>query len=195
MFQAHFAFSPSLWWHGQVIFKGAENYLANTTELNSYLYLNLGSEGADMLSAFERYTKLLKTHEADGFSYNSDIDEQETHGSTALIGHPQAFRYLHSTLQCPNEVITQGLPAIEQFFKLQSEKYGYQIKPSFSAINHAGYIALDKKDVINAINIFEANVKHYPYKADVYDSLADGYEANGQLKLALKMRIKTMKKA
>ena len=139
--------------------------------------------------------KLLKKHEVDGFSYNSDIDEQETHGSTALIGHPQAFRRLHLSLQCPNEIITQGLPAIEQFFKLQSEKYGYQIKPSSSAINQAGYIALDKKDVINAIKIFEANVKHYPYKADVYDSLADGYEANGQFKLALKMRSITMKKS
>jgi predicted alpha/beta superfamily hydrolase len=195
LFQAHFAFSPSLWWHNQVIFKDTENFLANTTELNSHLYLNLGHEGGEMLSAFERYTKQLKTHGIDGFSYKSDIDEKETHGSTALTGHPQAFRYLHASIQCPKTIISQGLPAIEQFFKLQSEKYGYQIKPTFSAINHAGYIALDKKDIVNAIKIFKQNVKNYSYRADAYDSLADGFEANGQLNKALEMRSITIKKS
>ena len=90
-------------------------------------------------------------------------------------------------MQCPEEIISQGLPAIEQFYKIQSEKYGYQIKPSFRAINHAGYIALNKKDVATAIKIFEGNVKNYPKKADGYDSLADGLEANDQLNKALKM--------
>ena len=194
LFQAHFAFSPSLWWHDQVIFKEAEHFLANTAELNNYLYLNLGNESGDMLSAFERYNKLLKTHTPKGFSYNSDIDEQENHGTSALIGQTLAYRYLHASLQCPKEVIAQGLPAIEQFFKMQSEKYGYQIKPSFSAINHAGYIALENKEIANAITLFEDNVKNYPYNADGYDSLADGFEANGQLNKALKMRNITIKK-
>lgn len=187
LFQAHFAFSPSLWWHDQVIFKDAEKFLANTTELNNYIYLNLGNESGDMLSAFEQYTKLLKTHTPKGFSYNSDIDKHETHGTSALIGQTLAYRYLQKTLQCPNEVIAQGLLAIEQFFKMQSEKYGYQIQPSFNAINQAGYIALEKKDIASAINIFEKNVKNYPYIAEGYDSLADGLEANGQLNKALKM--------
>jgi tetratricopeptide (TPR) repeat protein len=90
-------------------------------------------------------------------------------------------------LQCPEEVISQGLPAIEKFYKIQSETYGYPIKPSFRAINHAGYIALNKKDFITAIKLFEYNVKNYPYKANGYDSLADGLEASGQLNNALKM--------
>ena len=98
-------------------------------------------------------------------------------------------------LQCPKEIIAQGLPAIEQFFKMQSEKYGYQIKPSFSAINNAGYIALENKDTVNAIKIFEANVKNYPNKADGYDSLADGLEADGQLNKALTIRNITIKKS
>lgn len=187
LFQAHFAFSPSLWWHEQVIFKDAENFLANTARLNNYLYVNLGNESGDMLSAFEQYTQLLKTHTPEGFSYNSDIDKNETHGTSALIGQTLAYRYLDASLQCPEEIISQGLPAIEQFYKIQSEKYGYQIKPSFRAINHAGYIALNKKDVATAIKIFEGNVKSYPKKADGYDSLADGLEANDQLNKALKM--------
>jgi len=195
LFQAHFAFSPSLWWHDQVILKNSEKFFANTTELNNYLYLNLGNETGDMLSAFEQYTQLLKTHTPKGFSYNSDIDKHETHGTSALLGQTLAYRYLDAALQCPEDVIAQGLPAIEHFYKDQSEKYGYQIKPSFRAINHAGYIALGKKDITTAIKIFQGNVKNHPKKADGYDSLADGLQASGQLNKALKMRNIAIKKS
>ena len=195
LFQAHFAFSPSLWWHDQVILKGAERFLTTSTELNSYLYLNLGSESGDMLGAFERYTKLLKKHTLMGFSYNSDLDERENHNTTALVGQTQAYKYLSATLECPQEVISQGLPAIKQFFKVQSEKYGYQIKPSYHTVRHAGYTALNKKDIANAIKIFEFNVKHYPYIADGYDRLAYGLAANGQLNKAFKMINIALKKS
>jgi len=187
LFQAHFAFSPSLWWHEQVILKDSENFLANTTKLNNYLYVNLGNESGDMLSAFEHYTQLLKTYAPEGFSYNSDIDKHETHGTSALIGQTLAYRYLEASLQCPEEIISQGLPAIEKFYKIQSEKYGYQMKPNYGDIRHAGYMALDKKDITTAIKIFEVNVKNYPYKADGYERLAYGFEANDQLNKALKM--------
>jgi len=195
LFQAHFAFSPSLWWHDQVIFKDVESFLANTSQLNNYLYLNLGNETGDMLTAFERYTEILKKQIPKGFSYHSEINKKETHGTTALIGQPQAYRYLHARLQCPTEVIKQGLSAIEQFYKKQSERYGYQIKPSYSSVNHAGYLALENKDYAKALNIFELNVKSYPDKADAYDSLADGLEANGQLNEALKMMNLAIKKS
>jgi len=195
LFQALFAFSPSLWWHDQVIFNEAETFLKNTEQLNNYLYLNLGNEDGDMLSAFERYNQLLKINRPKGFNYNSDIDKKETHGTSALIGQTFAYRNLYTSLQPPKEVIAQGLAAIEQFFKIESEKYGYLIKPSYSAVNHAGYIALENNDTVNAIKTFEANVKNYPNKADGYDSLADGLEADGQLNKALTMRNIAIKKS
>ena len=38
-------------------------------------------------------------------------------------------------------------------------------------------------------------MKNYPYKADAYDSLADGLKANGQLNEALKMMNIAIKKS
>jgi predicted alpha/beta superfamily hydrolase len=195
LFQAHFAFSPSLWWHEQVIFKSAENFFTKTAELNNYLYINMGNEGGHMQSTFERYSKLLQTHTPEGFSYNSEFTEQESHNTTALVGQSRAYQYLYTSLQCPKEVIAQGLPAISQFYKKQSEIYGYKIKPSFSAINHAGYIALGNKNFAEAIKIFEDNIKNHPQKAEGYDSLADGLQANGLLNEALKVRNITIQKS
>jgi len=187
LFHAHFAFSPSLWWHNEIIFKDTEDFLANTTELNSYLYINMGNEAGNMLSTFEQYTRLLTKHTPKGFSYHSDLVEQENHNTTALIGQTQAYRNLYNKFLCPKKVISQGLSDIEVFYKELSKKYGYQIKPTYRSVNQAGYLALSRNNIDEAIKIFKKNVSRYPYKADGYDSLADGLEANGELNKALIM--------
>ncbi|MBU3005652.1 alpha/beta hydrolase [Paraglaciecola arctica] len=195
LFQAHFAFSPSLWWHDQVIFEQAEDFFAKTTELHNYLYANMGNEDGPMLSSYERYTVLLEAHAPKGFRYNADLDTSETHGSTALAGQALAYRGLYASLQAPQAVIDQGMPAIKQFYKTQSAVYGYEIKPSYRAINSLGYKALQQKDFSTALAIFKDNVKRFPNKADAYDSLADGFEANGELDKALEMRDLVIKKS
>ena len=195
LFQAHFAFSPSLWWHKQVIFKETESFLNNSSELNTYLYVNMGSEGGDMLSSYERYTKLLNSHNRKGFKFNSDLDTSETHNTTSLAGNSLAFQKLYASLRPSHETIAKGIPAIKEFYKKQSEIYGYEIKPSYGSINRVAYNALEKKDFATAIAIFKENVKNYPYKADAYDSLADGYEANGELDKALEMRNLVLRKS
>jgi len=195
LFQAHFAFSPSLWWHKQIIFQEAESFLKQPEELNTYLYVNMGSERGHMLSSYERYIKSLKSHNRQGFKFNVDLDTSEGHNTTALAGHSLAFQKLYSALRPSQETIAKGIPAVKEFFKKQSEVYGYEIKPSYGAINGVAYNALSKKNFTTAIAIFKDNVKNYPYKADAYDSLADGYEANGELDKALEMRNLVIKKS
>jgi tetratricopeptide (TPR) repeat protein len=195
VFQAHFAFSPSLWWQEQVIFDDAETFFSDTSELNNYLYINMGSEGGNMLSAYQRYNELLNAHKRKGFSYNTDLDTSESHNTTALAGHSLAYQNLYTSLQPSKEVLSGGIPAIKQFYKAQSEMYGYDIKPSYRAINSVGYKALSEKEYSSAIAIFQSNVDSYPYKADAYDSLADGFEASGDLQKALEMRALAIKKS
>ena len=195
LFQAHFAFSPSLWWQEQVIFDDAETFFSDTSELNNYLYINMGSEGGHMLTSYQRYKELLNTHKRKGLSYNTDLDTTEGHNTTALAGHSLAYQNLYKSLQPSSEVLSGGVPAIKQFYKLQSEMYGYDIKPSYRAINSVGYKALSEKDYSTAIAIFQSNVDSYPYKADAYDSLADGFEASGDLQQALDMRALAIKKS
>lgn len=195
LFQAHFAFSPSLWWHQKIIFEKARELLKSTDKLNTYLYVNMGSEGGNMRSAFEQYTELLNSHNRKGFTFNSDLDMSESHNTTALAGHSLAYQNLYASLRPPQETIAKGIPAIKEFYKSQSEIFGYEIKPSYGAINQVGYKALNEQDFTRAITIFKENVKSHPHKADAYDSLADAYEANGELEKALEMRNLVIKKS
>jgi tetratricopeptide (TPR) repeat protein len=48
------------------------------------------------------------------------------------------------------------------------------------------YHLVEKKDAKAAIKIFTRNVKEFPKSANTYDSLADAYEADGQIEEALK---------
>ena len=188
LFQAYFAFSPSLWWQDEILFSDAEKFFSNAQPLNKFLYVNMGNEGGEMLSGFERYSALLSSHNRKGFTFSTELDTSESHNTTALAGQSLAYQKLFSTLRPSQDVMKEGISAIKSYYAALSEKYSYKAKPSYGAINHAGYIALKQDDFDTAIAIFIKNVENFPYKSDAYDSLANGYEANNELEKALEMR-------
>jgi len=51
-------------------------------------------------------------------------------------------------------------------------------------VNNMGYEHLQSGDNKGAIEIFKVNVAEYPNSPNVYDSLSDGYFADGQKDLA-----------
>lgn len=192
MFQAYFSFSPSLWWQKEVIFPDAENFFQSKDELNKYLYVNMGNEGGQMLSAYERYLALLNNSGRGGFKFDTDLETSEGHNTTALAGMSLALQKQFASLFPSESVVLAGVPAIEGYYKGVAERYGYDAKPGYKALNHAGYNALDKEDFDLAIQIFKKNIVNHPHKSDAYDSLADGYEAMGDMQAALLMRQKAL---
>ncbi len=192
LFQAYFAFSPSLWWHEEVIFPEAKAFFASDSDLNKYLYINMGNEGGNMLSAYERYAELLNSSERKGFTFDTELDTSESHNTTALAGMSLALQKQLNSLRPTGAIIQEGIPAVEQYYKDLSAKYAFEAKPEYKAVNHAGYAALNKQDFDSAIAIFKKNIARFPNKSDAYDSLADGYEANGDLAMALEMREKAL---
>ena len=52
-------------------------------------------------------------------------------------------------------------------------------------LNTLGYVLLRNKMIKEAIEIFKLNTEAYPESANVYDSLGEGYIANGNVKLAI----------
>ena len=52
-------------------------------------------------------------------------------------------------------------------------------------LNETGYSLLRAKNTLEAIEIFKMNVKLFPKSWNTYDSLADGYEVAGEIKLAI----------
>jgi tetratricopeptide (TPR) repeat protein len=53
-------------------------------------------------------------------------------------------------------------------------------------VNRLGYELLNKKQINEAIQIFQLNTQHYPESSNTFDSLGDGYVALGNKELAVK---------
>jgi uncharacterized protein len=188
MFQAYIAVSPSLWWDHQHTLHQAQDFFAAHDELNKTLFFSLGGEGADMQDGFDQLKKSLTAKAPKDFRWDSARFPDETHSSTVLRAHYAGLRMIFADWPVPRDkdgAPTGGMAGIEQHYRDLSQRYGYTIPVPENEINNFGYRLMGDKKFDEAIAVFKHNVELYPGSANVYDSLADGYENVGKLDLAL----------
>ena len=188
LFQAHFAFSPAVWWSDRITLKQTKAFFADKKNdtLPNFLYMNIGSEGGEMRQLYDEVANSIKQNSPQAFTFKSDVFENEPHNLTSVAGLFNAYRGLFGPLTMPTAEARQGLMAIKNYYNHQSQRFGYEIQPPQSMVNLTAYYYLDdKKQTEAAIQLFKFNVSNYPASANVYDGLADAYERNGQLNEAL----------
>ena len=188
MFQAYIAVSPSLWWDDQHTLHQAQGFFAAHAELNKALFFSLGNEGEQMQSGFEGLKKSLTEKSPTDFRWASERFLDEDHGSTVLRAHYAALRSIFAHWEMPRDNTgfpVGGMTGIEQHYRELSARYGFSVPIPENLINGFGYRLLGEKKFDESIAVFQRNVQLYPGSANVYDSLADGFEGAGKLDLAL----------
>ena len=188
LFNAYIAASPSLWWDDFRVPRQAQEFFAKQKELRKALFFALGNEGGGMSEGFEQLQKTLSANRPKGFVVESAHYTKETHGSTELLSHYEGLRAIFASWQAPRDPKTSlpagGLAGIEQHYGELSERFGFKVSAE-REINSFGYELLGAKKVDDAMAAFKRNVELYPRSANVYDSLADGFEAQGKPDLAM----------
>jgi len=190
MFNAYIAVSPSLQWDDQHTLHQAQQFFAKQKELNKTLFFSLGNEGATpnpMGDGFEQLQKLFTTSTPKGFIVRSARYPDEDHGSTTFLAHYAGLRTVFDGWVMPRDpkdgMPIGGLKGVEQHYRELSERFGFPISAE-QTINQFGYFLLGQKKIDDALAAFKRNVELYPGSANVYDSLADGLEAEGKADLA-----------
>lgn len=187
LFNAYIAVSPSLWWDDAHTLHQAQQFFATRKEFKETLFFSLGNEGRDMSGPFEDLQKTLSSNLPKGFVVQSARYPDETHGSTVFLAHYAGLRAVFSGWELPRipntGIPVGGLAGVEQHYREVSERFGFKVSAE-QAINSLGYGLLGDKKVAEAIAAFRRNVELYPSSANVYDSLADGLEAEGKTDLA-----------
>jgi len=188
LFNACIASSPSLWWDDDHTVHEVQEFLSKQQEFNKTLFFSLGDEGGDMNEAFEQLQKAVSAHRPKGFVVQSVRYPEETHNSTELLTHYAALRVIFAGWPAPTDPKTDlpigGLAGVEQHYRDLSQRFGYNVSAE-QAINSLAYRLLRAKKTNEAVAAFERNVELYPDSANVYDSLADGLEAEGKHDLAM----------
>jgi tetratricopeptide (TPR) repeat protein len=87
-----------------------------------------------------------------------------------------------------NDGITKAVQAFEEGRKTDPNAVLFRE----AVLNAIGYQMLQDSRIREAIEIFKLNVALFPLSANVYDSLGDGYEANGNIELAIQCAEKAL---
>jgi predicted alpha/beta superfamily hydrolase len=190
MFDAYIAVSPSLQWDDQHTLHQAQKFFAKQKEFNKTLFFSLGNEGAQpnpMGDGFNHLQKLFTTTKPKGFIVQAARYPDEDHGSTTFLAHYAGLRTVFDGWVMPRDVKdglpVGGLKGVEQHYRELSERFGFPVSAE-QTINLMGYNLLGQKKIDDALAAFRRNMELYPGSANVYDSLADGLEAEGKADLA-----------
>jgi len=191
MFGAYIAVSPSLQWDNQRTLHQAQTFFAAHNELNKTLFFSLANEGEPtdpMVDGFTQLQATLKKKTPEHFRWDAKRFLDEDHGSTVLLAHYAAFRFLFPDWPVPRDPETHmpvgGFEGLEKHYRELSARYGYAVTPPENTMNGLGYRLMAAKKLDEAVVVLQKNVELYPGSANVYDSLGEAYEAAGKLDLA-----------
>jgi tetratricopeptide (TPR) repeat protein len=110
----------------------------------------------------------------------------EDHATTPYLTLFSGLKFIFSGWQLPVELLQTDLETIDRHFQDLSVRYGIEVKTPELVINTLGYRYLQAGELESAITTFKKNVARYPESANVYDSLGEAYENQGNTKLAAK---------
>ena len=195
LFNAYLAVSPSLWWDNQRLINEANNLLKKADWHGRTLYVSMAAESEDMVTPYGKLVEQVKLAMPKNLTFYHKEFADEDHGSTVLRSHYFGLKNIWDGWYLPFETMQKGFDTVVSHYQNISKKFGFEIPLSEQVVNNVGYAALAEKKFDEAIKAFTYNVETYPQSANVYDSLADAFEAKGELALALKHYIKAVELA
>lgn len=180
LFNAYIAASPVLGYDNDYVIKRAEEIFKQNKDWKKTMFLGLGNE-PQYQKAFNSFRDLLKKTDPKGFNYEFREFKEDNHGSVVLPAYYAGLRKIFAGWASPQ---TGSVSELENHYKKLSKRFGYEILIPEEILNQIGYQFLQAKQFVEAIDVFKKNTENYPNSANVFDSLAEAYEKNGQLKQA-----------
>ena len=182
-FDSYIAISPYLHWDEQLLVTQAETILPAGYDKNKFFYMTLGDE-PPYIPAIDKFVSLINDKSPTNLDFTYTQMISETHNSIPHLTVYYGLEKLYSGWNLPQTKYEEGLSAIDEHYNMISNKFNYNVETPEFVINMLGYNYLLKEEFEKAIEVFQENVNRFPTSANVYDSLAESYENNKQLKLA-----------
>lgn len=206
LFNSYIAIDPSMWWDHQKFIAETEKKLAAKNLSNVSLFMGTANTMDDTMNivkvrrdttVFTRHIRsildlndFLNKNKKSNLNYGYKYYNDDNHGSVPLIATYDGLRFLFKfnqiKLSIPDQVNFNKavFTKIEKHFESISKHLGYTVSVPENTVNY-GYQSLGKKDMELAGYLFKLNVANYPQSPNVYDSLGDFYQANGDKQNAI----------
>ncbi|WP_316633548.1 alpha/beta hydrolase-fold protein [uncultured Flavobacterium sp.] len=207
LFNSYIAIDPSMWWNHQKFLAETEKKLAGKNLENVSLFMAAANTMEDNMNVVKvrRDTTVFTRHirsilelndyfaknKKSNLNYHYRYYNDDDHGSVPLIATYDGLRFIFKfnqlKLTIPEQINFNKVvfTKIEKHFENVSKHLGYTVSVPEKTVNVFGYQSLGKKDMDLAGYLFKLNVANYPQSPNVFDSLGDFYEANGDKKNAI----------
>lgn len=180
LFQAYFAFEPSLDWDDRLPQRELGKSFEAARRLPAFLYLAQSDNRGQALKDHQQLVATLEEKSPPGFRWRSEDFPAEQHVTLPLVAQVNALRALYAGYRMPEGVLDAGLAGVERHFAAVSKTLGRPVAVPESALNELAYATLNAGETAHALALFARNAKAHPYSANAWDSLADGHAALNQ---------------
>lgn len=195
LFNAYIAVSPSLWWDEMRLVNDAKTFFKGTKSMDRTLFITMANEGERMTEPYNAFITHAKNSTIENLTLAHKEFDDEDHSSTVLRSQYFGLKSIWNGWHLSYDKYAEGLKTVKQHYANISQKFGYDVQVPEAVINNVGYRALMNEKIAEAIETFAYNVKQYPNSANVYDSLGEAQEVNGDLDKALKNYTKAVELA
>lgn len=191
MFQAFVAIDPYMTWDDEVLTRQARQMLSNGQKLKSKVYMSLANNTDDGMDTVEeknrKFASLLESFSSPEFHFKFQYFKNEVHHTVPLQSLYHGLLFIFEDFR-PDFVESYKNPThLQRHFELASESIGLTFKPPEGFVNGWGlYLLNDRKDLDKAFEAFEMNATNYPNSYNVYKSLAEAYEVEGDKQEAIR---------
>lgn len=191
LFDGYIAGSPVLHWDNDYVIKQAQAVFAKNPELRKFLYIALGNE-PEYQKGFDSFKELMTKRGPKKLEFSFNQFNDENHGSVVLPAYYAGLRHIFKAWAPPGSLV---LAEVEDHYKNLSARFRYDIPIPENLLNQIGYTRLRAGQNPEALEAFRKNVELYPGSANVYDSLGEALEKDGQMKRAAESYEKAYKMA
>jgi predicted alpha/beta superfamily hydrolase len=177
LFGGYLAVSPSLWWDDQYVVQRADEILTDGRTIKKRLVVTLGTdEGGDMRSSVaDSFVPLLSKKDLKGLVFQYLPIANEGHDFVPFKAFFDGLRALYSDWFPSDEVVSNGLPAVQEFYSHLSQETGCNVETPESVYNRLA-IAVGKEGRVEAaVDIVKSAVKQYPGSVRAHALLGFGY--------------------
>lgn len=208
LFNAYVAIDPSMWWGKQQLLEEIKNSTIDAKYKGKCLYVGIANTMEEGMAIEEVRTDTsvttghiraildmddyFKANAGDHLKYKGQFYADDDHGSVPLISEYDALRFFFPFYRLkigPPEIMNPKLDLakyIKDHYDQVATILGYEEKPEEDMLNWMGYELMNMKQMEKAGGLFMLNTQYYPKSANVYDSLADYYQAAGEKEMAIK---------
>ncbi len=146
------------------------------------LFLTVGDgEAPSQLTYVSRLAEVFRLRAASTVRWTYAVTAGDNHSTLVHKSIDQALLDAYAGWRIPDDALLKGLEALKTHYA------GFGFDPPLERdVNGNGYRLLELNETQKAIEMFAYNVQMRPRSANVYDSLAEAYERNGQMDLAAK---------